>query len=75
MKLVRIRTEHFDGKKVTPHKLRHTFATRLHQEQVDIKTIQELLGHASIATTQIYTYVEDSQKREAVGRLGSRSRK
>jgi site-specific recombinase XerD len=44
MKLVRIRAEHFGGKKVTPHKLRHTFATRLHQEQVDIKTIQELLG-------------------------------
>lgn len=71
-KLVRIREAHFPDEKLTPHKLRHTFATRLHQAQVDIKTIQELLGHASIATTQIYTHVEDSQKREAVGKLGQR---
>lgn len=70
MKLKAVREEHFPGKKLTPHKLRHTFATILHQNKVDLKTIQELLGHASIATTQIYTHVEDAQKREAVMKLG-----
>ena len=64
-----IRKKHFYGKKLTPHKLRHTFATILFQNAVDIKTIQELLGHASIATTQIYTHVEDEQKRDAVMRI------
>jgi site-specific recombinase XerD len=61
----------FGGKKLTPHKLRHTFATSLFRAGVDIKTTQELLGHASIATTQIYTHVEDAQKLDAVRRLRS----
>jgi site-specific recombinase XerD len=59
----------FGGKKLTPHKLRHTFATALFRAKADIATIAELLGHASIATTQIYTHVEASQRREAVRRL------
>ncbi|MFP4365174.1 MAG: tyrosine-type recombinase/integrase, partial [Spirochaetia bacterium] len=69
MKLKDIRKKHFAEKKLTPHKLRHTFATSLFRNKVDIKTIQELLGHASIATTQIYMHVEDEQKREAVMKL------
>lgn len=69
-KLQEIRKKHFPDKKLTPHKLRHTFATMLFKNKVDIKTIQELLGHASIATTQIYTHVEDAQMREAVMKLG-----
>jgi site-specific recombinase XerD len=68
-KMMEIRKRHFPEKKLTPHKLRHTFATALFQNKVDIKTIQELLGHSTIATTQIYTHVEDEQKREAVMKL------
>lgn len=43
-------------KKITPHKLRHTYATRLMERDVSIVDIQALLGHESIATTQIYTH-------------------
>lgn len=45
------------SKHITPHTFRHTFATLLLEEDVDIKYIQHLLGHSSIVTTQIYTHV------------------
>ena len=50
---------------VTPHMFRHSFATLLLEEDVDIRYIQALLGHSSISTTQIYAYVS-SQKRRAI---------
>ena len=51
---------------VTPHMLRHTCATHLLDAGVDIRIVQRLLGHASIATTEIYTHVSDTSLRNAI---------
>ena len=56
-----------DSRKYSVHKLRHTAATLMYQYgQVDIRALQELLGHESISTTEIYTHVSNNQVREAV---------
>lgn len=55
--------------KISPHKLRHTFATLLHMNDVDILEIKNLLGHSSITSTQIYTHTNSNKLRSAVDRL------
>ncbi len=59
---------------VTPHSLRHTFATHLLQGRADIRHIQAMLGHASVATTQLYTRVEVTDLKEVHRRCHPRER-
>lgn len=56
-------------KPVTPHKLRHTYATRLLEAGAELVDIQVLLGHVNLATTQIYTHVSEDRMGQVVGRL------
>jgi integrase/recombinase XerD len=62
--LVRAAGEAIGLPQVTPHTLRHCFATHLLQGGADIRVVQELLGHASVATTQLYTKVTPDYLRE-----------
>ena len=56
-------------KKVTPHKLRHTYATRLLEAGAELVDIQALLGHVDLATTQIYTHVSNDRMTSIVSKL------
>lgn len=59
---------------ITPHMFRHTFATMMLEEDVDIRYIQEILGHSSITTTQIYTHMSAHKQKEIMSHKNPRNK-
>ena len=68
-RLLALATKGGIAKRVTPHRLRHVFATELLNTGATLRIVQELLGHSTVATTEIYTHVTVKDKKVAVDRL------
>ena len=69
-KLLRDKCAELDFREhITPHKLRHSYATHLLQGGADLRAIQEMLGHSDIKTTEIYTHVANRQMFESYARF------
>ena len=60
-------------KSISPHTFRHSFATHLVEGGADLRAVQEMLGHASITTTEIYTHLDKHYLREAIIQFHPRS--
>lgn len=70
-RLHRLQAQNGLARSVTPHMLRHTAATLLIENGVDIRFVQKLLGHSSIATTEIYTHISDKSLRDLLFKVNS----
>ena len=61
------------NKNISPHTFRHSFATHLIEGGADLRAVQEMLGHESITTTEIYTHLNKNYLREVVNKFHPRS--